>query len=136
MDGATDRAPAVRRVGRVLVVDDEPAILELLADMLAPAGHDVITAQSAAEALAHLDRGRIDCIVCDVRMPEIDGRGFVERVARRDADLARRVVFTTGDVFSDDIADFVSKHGIRCVEKPFTASSVLGAIDDVLGSTS
>lgn len=71
----------------VLVVDDEPALLRVLAIHLASAGYDVLTATNGQEALAHIRRRRPQVVVLDAMMPEMSGLEVCRRV-RTDKDLA------------------------------------------------
>ena len=69
----TQRLTSLKGV-QVLLVEDEPDIAELLAFMLTDAGAKVTHAPSAFEALQKLDQGLPDVIVCNLRLPDIDGR--------------------------------------------------------------
>ena len=64
---------------QVLVVDDEPAIRQVLASQIGKAGHQVAQASCGADALARLSRGDVDVAVCDIRMPDFDGIELVRR---------------------------------------------------------
>jgi eukaryotic-like serine/threonine-protein kinase len=66
--------------GRVLLVDDQPALLEMLAEALQQAGFSVATATNGREALARLQSNELDVVVADVEMPEMDGYELCRRV--------------------------------------------------------
>lgn len=70
---------------KALIVDDEPAILQLYRYIFEDAGYEVLLAQNGLEALNALAPGRVDVIVLDVAMPEMDGRGFIVELTRRAA---------------------------------------------------
>ena len=70
---------------RVLLVDDDRDALEMARDALAVAGAEVLTASSGSEALAVLDRRRIDVLILDIGMPAIDGYEVIRQVRRRPA---------------------------------------------------
>jgi len=76
--------PAGRFVGRILVVDDDPMIREIVVAVLSADGHDVETARDGLDALAQIEESVPDLIVCDVNMPSLDGLGFVVQL-RNDA---------------------------------------------------
>jgi two-component system NtrC family sensor kinase len=116
----------------VLVVDDEPAIASLLADLLEMDGYRVATARTGLAALDRLRDGGFDAIVSDIRMPELDGPGLYRRVEQLDAGLARRMVFVTGNAFTDDTADFFSATGAPCIRKPFARGDLQRALQHVL----
>jgi two-component system, cell cycle sensor histidine kinase and response regulator CckA len=95
----------------VLVVDDEPMVLDLIARVLRGEGHRVSTAGSAAEAMALLDAGaRFDLLVTDVSMPVTSGPELAAAITRRDPDV--KVVFVSGypmDVAPDQAMSFLPK---------------------------
>lgn len=67
---------------RVLVIDDEQEIRDIIADVLEMDGLYVPTASDGREALALMNRNRFDLIFCDLRMPQMDGRAFYEAIQR------------------------------------------------------
>jgi len=72
----------------VLVVDDDPAVLDVIANMLEDLGCDVICAHSGAEALDTLARNeKISILITDINMPAMDGHELAERATRLRADL-------------------------------------------------
>ncbi len=74
---------------RILVVDDEPHILELFAEVFGAAGYNVVTASNGTEALEKFEPGRFDCIVSDLAMPGMDGLELLKQIKSRD----RKVIF-------------------------------------------
>ena len=112
--------------GRVLIVDDERFVRDALARLLTSL-HDVTVAESGEEALALIANNAYDAIVCDVLMPEMDGRQLYERVAVEYPDLERRFIFMSGGTFTEDLERFLSKVG--CLDKPFKLDAVLRAIE-------
>src|SRR5206468_5912705 len=95
MADSLSRAPTKRL--RVLVVDDEPHILHYMRATLEAWGHMPVVAGDGEEALARAIREPFDLIISDLRMPRFGGREFYEELARRNAALAGRLVFSTGD---------------------------------------
>jgi PAS domain S-box-containing protein len=105
--------------GRILVVDDEPAIRTIITRMLEP-DHEVLTAASGEEAQALLEQDRrFDLIFCDLMMPRISGMELHAWLAERDADLARQVVFITGGAFTPGASSYLAGVGNLRIEKPF-----------------
>ena len=120
---------------RILVVDDEQTIQDLLAGVLSLDGHQVETVSSAPEALERLERERFDAVICDVRMPGMDGITFYQHVAERDPALARRIIFISGDTVSRETRAFVESAGAPFLAKPFTVRKVRELVaESVAGS--
>jgi CheY-like chemotaxis protein len=115
-------APPELRRGRVLVIDDEPAIGVAIERLLGKA-HEVVALTDPVEALARLRRGeRFDLILCDVMMPRLSGPELFESVEKDAADAAGSFFFLSGGAFNPSAHDFVEKHRKRLVEKPATAA--------------
>ena len=95
----TDLASEPPRSLHVLVVDDEAAIRELLANVLRRRGHSVLEAREGGEALRLIEDSvlKIDVVVSDIRMPGLDGRQLLEALRQWRPTIARGLVFITGD---------------------------------------
>jgi CheY-like chemotaxis protein len=76
-----------------LVIDDEPGIVHALTRVLQRDGYVVETAGNGRDGLAALQRKRYDVILCDLRMPELDGRAFYTHLRQRAPRLCQRVIF-------------------------------------------
>jgi len=126
----TGRPP--ERGKAILVVDDEPEVAEVLADMLAQDGHRVARASNGVEALAKVQEQRYDVIFGDLRMPELDGPGLYQALEEHQPELCRRVIFLTGDTLSPEIHAFVERTGVPTVSKPFDWEEIQRAIRQVL----
>ena len=103
--------------GRVLVIDDEADIAELIAQILTSDGFEVIIAHSAEEALALLP-GQFDVILSDLNMPEMNGQALLAEIQERWPHLLERMGFVTGDTVSEGIEEFLSASGRPHLEKP------------------
>jgi DNA-binding response OmpR family regulator len=104
---------------RVLVVDDEPWIAEILTAMLAEDGHEVDTADQGLLALGMVQLRPYDLILCDIRMPGLDGPGFYAELERSRPDLMGRILFVTGNRFSPEVEEFLARTGAPSLPKPF-----------------
>lgn len=113
---------------RVLVVDDEAEIADLMRAVLEGAGFDVATAESGAVALELLAEARFDAIVSDVRMPDLDGAALWRAVRERQPHLARRVLFVTGDTLSPQARQVFEESGCSSLDKPFANADLLTAV--------
>ncbi len=118
---------------RLLVVDDEPSIRDLLSASLRFAGYDVATASDGSGALVQAEKHRPDLIVLDVMMPDMDGFEVTRRLRERGRDVP--VLFLTA---RDDIEDKVTGltvGGDDYVTKPFSLEEVVARIRAVLRRT-
>jgi len=118
--------------GRILVIDDEPEILEMLTDILSADGHTVTTSLDTIDALKKIRSAQFDCVVCDIRMPDIDAPELSRIIKEHDSDLWDRLVFITGDIVNRDNAAFIQKTGVPCIGKPFAAGQVQALVRGVL----
>ena len=82
---------------RVLVVEDDPDLAALEAEVLKLRGHEVDVASNGREALEAVDRARPDLILLDMKMPVMNGREFADEYRRREASTAPIVVVTAAD---------------------------------------
>ena len=114
--------------GRVLVVDDEEGVAQLIGDILQDAGYEIEIANSPFQALDLLDGQTFDALISDMRMPGLDGPEFFDALAQRDPQLAKRTGFVTGDTLSKDVAAFLSKTDQPHLEKPVTPPELLGLV--------
>jgi CheY-like chemotaxis protein len=110
----------------VLVVDDEPAIREVIATLLEDEGYLVRHAKDGLEALDAINGNRIDLIVSDVVMPRLDGASLVRKLRRR-GHLTPVVLMSA--VYAD-----VDLPGVRFVPKPFEIDRLLGTVASALES--
>ncbi len=113
---------------RLLVVDDEIEIADLMRAVLEGAGYDVATAESGAVALELLAEARFDAIVSDVRMPDLDGAALWRAVRARHPHLARRMLFVTGDTLSPQARQVLEESGCASLDKPFVNADLLAAV--------
>ena len=117
---------------RVLVVEDEPALAVAVSEALEDAGFTVDRAADGEEGLTRLTEANYDLIVCDLKMPRIDGMQFYRAMAAATPALARRVIFVTGDVAGTDAERFLEETACRWLSKPFRLGDLLRAARDTL----
>jgi signal transduction histidine kinase len=117
----------------VLVVEDEAALATAVAEGLQEAGFSVETASDGEEGLARLAARVFDVVICDLRMPRLDGPAFYRAIADSSPALARRIIFVTGDVAGTDAERFLEESGCRWLPKPFRLAELLRLARDVLG---
>jgi len=119
---------------RVLVVDDETEIADLIRAMLESAGCEVANAESGAVALELLAEARFDAIVSDLRMPDMDGAALWREVRARWPQLARRMLFVTGDTLSPSARRFLDEARAPSLDKPFARGDLLEQLRALLGT--
>jgi two-component system OmpR family response regulator len=122
-----------RHDARLLVVEDEPNILELLAASLRYAGFEVITASAGTEAVQAAGRHRPDLIVLDVMLPDMDGFDVIRRL--RGGGTRIPVVFLTARDAMEDKVRGLTLGGDDYVTKPFSLEEVIARIRAVLRRT-
>jgi two-component system OmpR family response regulator len=131
--GTVSARPQTTPEARLLVVDDEPNILELLSASLRYAGFEVATAADGQQALALAESFRPDLLVLDVMMPGLDGFGVVRRL--RSAGRHTPVVFLTARDAAADKVSGLTLGGDDYVTKPFSLDEVIARIRAVLRRT-
>jgi CheY-like chemotaxis protein len=107
------------RCRRLLVVDDDPGVRELLSEVLTGAGYQVETAFDSIDALDRLAAGRYDGLVLDLVLPEVDGLALYDRVLETTPSLKDRVVFISGEAREHQLHRVTRRTGAGVLRKPF-----------------
>lgn len=124
--------PRTARPGaRALLVEDERVVGDLLAEFLAIEGYEVDRAMNGREALELTRRRAYALIVSDVRMPDVDGPALYYELRALNPEMARRMVFVTGDIMNPETRRFLDETCLRYLEKPFTISEFQAVIRGV-----
>jgi two-component system NtrC family sensor kinase len=140
--GLTPKAPPPRgaapsmeavRGACVLVVEDERALAAAVVEALTDAGLKADHAGDGEEALARVRKKMYDVVICDLKMPRVDGKTLYRAIAAATPALARRVIFVTGDVAGTDAERFLEDSGCRWLAKPFRLADLLRAVRETLG---
>jgi CheY-like chemotaxis protein len=100
--------------------------------LLQRSGQDITLAANGHEGLVALETGAYDLILCDIRMPDLDGPGFYHELERRYPHLVSRVIFLTGDVLSPEVHTFFDQADCLRLVKPFQAQEVRRLIQQVM----
>jgi two-component system NtrC family sensor kinase len=134
LEAAPEPVDPVQRQGRtILLIDDEPTIQRVLKRLLQHHGHEVTTAAHGQEGLLALEARAYEVILCDMRMPDLDGPGFYRELEQRHPHLVSRVIFLTGDVMSPESEAFFAQVNCPRLEKPFKAQELRRVIEQVVG---
>lgn len=116
----------------ILVVDDEVAVAEMLADILEDEGHTVAIAHSGSQALDRIELQEFDLVLSDLRMPDIDGPSMFDAIRESRPDMVSRVAFITGDTMSARIREFLRGSARPYIEKPITPQDVRDLVQHML----
>jgi nitrogen-specific signal transduction histidine kinase/FixJ family two-component response regulator len=111
---STDARPA-----RILVVEDEPTVAQLIVDVLHEQGHSATAVLDSREGLELLSRRCYELVICDLRMPGIDGRAFFRALQRARNPMQRRILFITGDTLAESTLEFLETNRLPRLAKPF-----------------
>ena len=114
---------------RVLAIDDDEFILGFVEDVLGPTVADIVTARGGAEAIEVLAKDQcFDVILCDMRMPEINGRDFYEHLLQVHPELVDRLILATGDTANEDTSSFLEESRVVFVAKPFAPQDLVRGV--------
>jgi two-component system OmpR family response regulator len=118
----------------VLLIEDEPAVLDFVRSALERNGYSVVCTASGAEALRLLTSGEFQGIVSDMRTPGgVDGAQVYAWIATHRPTLASKLVFITGDIANEETAATLRHTGAPCVEKPFRVSDFISVVEQTMG---
>jgi CheY-like chemotaxis protein len=120
----------------ILIVDDEASIRSALAYLLRRDGHAVETAMNGVLALEKLQSRSFDLILCDLRMPELDGPGLYQALQDRSPPLVQGFIFLTGDTLNAETTEFLERVGAPRLTKPFTAAEARRVVEQALQAPS
>lgn len=127
--------PGAPPTGRLLLVDDDPAVLDALARVVRIGGHEVVAVESGAEALLRIDEdGPFDLVLTDLMMEGLSGIDLYEKLRQTEPELAERLVFITGGAYSPEVRSFLADVANDRLGKPVDAGSLLEFIAGRLGA--
>jgi len=129
---AAQPLPDVPKGTRALVVEDEEALGEAVAGALQDGGFVVDRASNGAEAIARVGERAYDVVICDLKMPKVDGMAFFREVSASMPHIARRMIFVTGDVAGTEAERFLEESGCRWLAKPFRLRDLVRAAREIL----
>ena len=118
--------------GSILVVEDEAQLASAVVDALRDAGYIVDHAADGEEALAMVKAQSFDLVICDLKMPRLDGKAFYGMLEDAAPGLSKHVIFVTGDVAGTEAEKFLEESGCRWLAKPFRLGDLLRAVREGL----
>jgi DNA-binding NtrC family response regulator len=120
----------MQKTGRILIVDDEPDMVEDCVRILRPSGHCCATATDPRRALDLLEMERPDVLVTDLKMPEIDGMALLHRA--HELDPAMPVIVVTGFATIESAVEAVKGGAFDYLPKNFSVEQLRVAVDRAL----
>ncbi|MBX6424269.1 sigma-54 dependent transcriptional regulator [Thermosulfurimonas sp. F29] len=118
-------------MARILVVDDEEKMCEILKMMLSFKGHSVDVAYNGREALEKIRDSFYDLVIADIKMPEMDGRKLLEEIKK--LEIAIPVVFITAYASVEDAVEAMRAGAVDYIPKPFTEERIFLTVERALG---
>jgi DNA-binding response OmpR family regulator len=125
-----------RETVKILIVDDDDGVTQTFARMLRLEGYDVRTAMNAEMGLREAEQSRPDAIILDLRMPLVDGLGFLRRLRAHGTQRHTPVAIVTGDYFLDDsVSSELQQLGAQLKFKPLWLEDLVGLARTLLKVT-
>jgi PAS domain S-box-containing protein len=119
--------------GRILVVDDEPAVCDVLARALCEEGYVTDSALSTRAALQKIARNNYELYIIDLKMPRTSGKRLYQIMKQRYPSSAEKVVFITGDAITRATQNFLASAGKPYLAKPFEAKQIIELVEETVG---
>ena len=114
---------------RILVVDDEVHVANMITELLQDKGYQTVSLNDAESALKLLDKESFDAVLSDVKMPGMDGSDFYDQLADRNSAYLNYVGFVTGDTLSQRVADLLDRSGCQYIEKPISPDALFQLVE-------
>ncbi len=119
--------------GKILVVDDEEIVLDVIEAALSLRGFSVDCAGDGERAYRMMEANKYDLIISDIRMPgAMDGKRLFREIKKENPELAERFVFMSGDVMEKKTAEFLKESGRSHLLKPFSLNALHQVIEKTL----
>lgn len=115
----------------VLLVEDNHEVRQGLARVLRQAGFDVSTAENGLEALAKLDGGAFQAVICDIMMPVMDGIRLYQLLEARHPQVTKHVIFVSAWFDDPEVQAFLARTGRPILRKPFEIQDFIRAVEEV-----
>jgi CheY-like chemotaxis protein len=119
---------------KVLVIDDEEAILQMVKDILTNQGYAVDVARDGEAALRSMRQNAYDLALCDWKMPGLSGEQVYEEVVTSIPAMSEKFIFFTGDVINDKAQQFLESRRRICLPKPFSLQEFRSAISQAMAT--
>jgi signal transduction histidine kinase/CheY-like chemotaxis protein len=127
-----DSSRTALRPEHILVVEDEPTVSQLISDVMSEMGHRVDTLLDSREVFDRLEDGKYDLIICDLRMPHLDGAALYRELVRRRSPFQHKLLFVTGDTMGPRSLEFLNSNAVPYLAKPFLVEELKEAVRKAL----
>jgi len=131
---AENRPHRLKATRHILIIDDEPAICDILTRALSEEGYITDSVSNARAALEKIAENSYELCIIDLKMPQMSGKELYEIMKRRFPSLAERVVFITGDTITPATENFLTSTGKPYLFKPFNSNQLVELVEETLGS--
>lgn len=116
---------------RILLVDDEPSVLDLVRTTLETCGHVIDTAASSQEAMEKVRRNDYAMVILDLLLPDMNGFLLSQEIRRVRPDLGNRILFISGILFGQSTIDHLGTIGAGFLSKPFQLQALIDAVNRI-----
>jgi CheY-like chemotaxis protein len=113
-------------------VEDEPTVAQLISDVLRDAGFEIEVVFDGLDVLERAFRTPFDLIICDMKMRNLDGQTLYQALSAREEGAPKSFLFVTGDVLGVKTNEFLAKHHLPYVAKPFRVEELLEKVHQLL----
>ncbi len=116
---------------RILLVDDEALVLELVRDTLQGCGYTIDTANNSQEALAMIKNEAYSMLILDLLLPDMNGYLLAREIRRISPHLGKKILFISGILFGQSTMEHIGVIGAGFLSKPFRIDSLIEAVDKI-----
>ena len=126
-----ENKPAEARKRHVLIVEDEVELALSFKELLEAHGFSVHTAPTGVIALKHIQNKEVDAVICDLKLPQLEGDMFYVTVEKTKPEVCDRFIFVTGMADNPKFQPFINKMKGRVLFKPVRVEQVLEALNEL-----
>lgn len=113
---------------RILVIDDDIGVLEMISTMLESSGYAVDTAQTSQTALRKAQEGEYALVILDLILPDADGVILHSRLKKLSPGIEGRTIFMTGFTSKEPVIEYLKSISAEFIHKPFSQNELLSAV--------
>jgi two-component system NtrC family sensor kinase len=119
---------------QILIVEDEPTVAELIAEVMTEEGHRVDTLLDSRAALSRMEENNYSLVICDLKMPYLDGPSLYRSLVRTANPMQHKFLFVTGDTMGTRTIEFLKASGLPYLAKPFLVEELKEAVHKALAA--